>query len=203
MAWYPGQSGGTAVGEALFGAYSPSGRLPVTFVTSSDQLPPFTDYSMEGRTYKFIREEPLYPFGFGLGYSSFHYEGLELSHRKIAAGQDLAVTVRVTNSGRMRADEIVQVYLTDVEASTRVPRWQLVNFRRVPLEPGATTEVSLPVEARQMSLVDDAGNRLIEPGRFTVHVGGSQPDARSIALRGMSPLRADFEVTGAALKLAP
>ncbi len=203
MAWYPGQAGGTAVAEALFGAYSPSGKLPVTFVTSSDQLPPFTDYSMQGRTYKFIEEEPLYPFGFGLGYATFRYEGLELSQKTVKAGEDLAVKVRVTNTGRMRADEIVQAYLTDVKASTRVPRWSLVGFRRVHLDAGAGAEVSFTIDARQMSLVNDAGARVIEPGSFTVHVGGSQPDSRSISLLGARPLSADFEVTGAHLTLAP
>ena len=203
MAWYPGQAGGTAVAEALFGAYSPSGKLPVTFVTSADQLPPFIDYSMEGRTYKFIRDEPLYPFGFGLGYASFRYESLKLSAKKAEAGSDITVSVRVMNSKGMSADETVQVYLTDLEASSRVPHWQLAGFTRVHLEPGKSCDVSVTLGPRHMSLVDDAGNRVLEPGRFRVHVGGSQPDSRSAFLMGVRPLSMEFEITGNRVVVAP
>ena len=147
LAWYPGQSGGTAVAEALFGRFSPGGRLPVTFVRSVDQLPPFTDYSMKGRTYRYMESEPLYPFGYGLGYSSFRYENLSLSPASVPAGRDLAVTVKVTSTGTVEADEVVQVYLSDLESSVRVPRWQLAGFSRVRLQPGTGTDRDLHAHA--------------------------------------------------------
>ena len=201
LAWYPGQSGGKAVAEALFGRCSPGGRLPVTFVRSVDQLPPFTDYSMKGRTYRYLESEPLYPFGYGLSYSSFRYEGLSLSSTSIPAGRDLAVTVMVTNTGSIEADEVVQVYLSDLEASVRIPRWQLSGFSRVRLQPGRSAPVTFTLTPRHMSLIDEKGSRLLEPGRFRVFVGGSQPDSRSAALAGARPLSAEFSVTGDEVRL--
>jgi beta-glucosidase len=202
MAWYPGQAGGKAVAEALFGAVSPGGKLPVTFVRSVDQLPPFTDYSMEGRTYRYMEEEPLYPFGYGLSYSSFRFDSLSLSASAIPAGREIAASVRVTNTGSRRAEEVAQVYISDLEASVRVPRWQLAGFSRVTLEPGHSETLSFTLTPRQMSLIDEQGGRILEPGRFRVHVGGSQPDSRSQALTGTRPLSAEFSVTGAATRLA-
>jgi beta-glucosidase len=202
LAWYPGQEGGAAVADALFGAYSPAGKLPVTFVRSVEQLPPFTDYSMNGRTYRFMNEEPLYPFGYGLSYSSFRYDSLSLSAPSIPAGSDVTASVRVTNTGAGAAEEVVQVYLSDLDASVRVPRWQLVGFRRVSLAPGAAESLTFALTPRQMSLIDDEGSRILEPGRFRVYAGGSQPDTRSQALTGTSPLSAEFSVTGAAARLA-
>jgi beta-glucosidase len=202
MAWYPGQAGGTAVAEALFGEYSPGGKLPVTFVRSVEQLPPFTDYSMKGRTYRFMEEEPLYPFGYGLSYSSFRCDSLTLSATSIPAGSDMTASVRVTNTGALTAEEVVQLYLSDIEASVRVPRWQLVGFRRVSLEPGGSDSLTFAITPRQMSLIDEQGRCILEPGRFRVYAGGSQPDSRSQALTGTPPLSADFSVTGAATRLS-
>ncbi len=201
MAWYPGQSGGTAVADALFGDFSPGGRLPVTFVRSVDQLPPFTDYSMKGRTYRFLETEPLYPFGYGLSYSTFRYDSLSLSAASIPAGQELSVRVRVTNAGAVEADEVAQLYLSDLEASTRVPRWQLAGFKRLHLEPGQSETVELSLTPRQMSVIGDDGSRVLEPGKFSVYAGGSQPDARSGELTGTRPLSTEFTVTGAALPM--
>ena len=201
LAWYPGQAGGTAVAEALFGRFSPGGRLPVTFVRSVDQLPPFTDYSMKGRTYRYIESEPLYPFGYGLSYSSFLYESLSLSAASVPAGRDVAVTVKVTGTGTVEADEVVQVYLSDLESSVRVPRWQLAGFSRVRLQPGQARTVTFTLTPKQMSLIDNEGARILEPGRFRVHVGGSQPDDRSAALTGARPLSAEFSVMGDEVRL--
>jgi beta-glucosidase len=201
LAWYPGQSGGTAVAEALFGRFSPGGRLPVTFVRSVDQLPPFTDYSMKGRTYRYMDSEPLYPFGYGLSYSSFRCEGLSLSSPSIMAGRDLTVRVQVTCTGTLEADEVVQVYLSDLASSVRVPRWQLAGFSRLRLGPGRSETVTFTLTPRQMSLIDEQGSRVLEPGRFRVFVGGCQPDSRSVALTGVRPLAAEFTVEGAAMRL--
>jgi len=170
--WYPGEEGGTALADVLFGDYNPSGRLPVTFPKSVDQLPPFEDYSMVGRTYRYMTEEPLYPFGYGLSYTTFEYFDLKLSSAQLAAGDDLKVTVRVRNSGAYAGDEVVQMYLSDLEASVRVPVRSLVGFTRVSLEPGAAQEVSFTITSEQMRIVNDAGERVLEPGKFRVEVGG-------------------------------
>jgi beta-glucosidase len=156
---------------------------------------------MKGRTYRYLESEPLYPFGYGLSYSSFRYEGLSLSSTSIPAGRDLAVTVMVTNTGSIEADEVVQVYLSDLEASVRIPRWQLSGFSRVRLPPGRSAPVTFTLTPRHMSLIDEKGSRLLEPGRFRVFVGGSQPDSRSAALAGARPLSAEFSVTGDEVRL--
>ncbi|HET6451581.1 MAG TPA: glycoside hydrolase family 3 C-terminal domain-containing protein [Spirochaetia bacterium] len=201
MAWYPGQAGGIAVAEALFGRFSPGGRLPITFVRSVDQLPPFTDYSMSGRTYRFLESTPLYPFGYGLSYSPFRYDSLTLSAASVPAGREVGVTVRVTNTGTVEADEVAQLYLSDLESSTRVPRWQLAGFRRLRLAPGQSEVVQLTITPRQMSVIGDDGSRVLEPGKFRVYLGGSQPDERSHELTGARPLSAELTVTGAALRM--
>jgi beta-glucosidase len=202
LAWYPGEEGGTAVADVLFGDHAPSGRLPVTFVASIEQLPPFTDYAMAGRTYRFMETEPLYPFGFGLSYTSFSYAGLKLEKPAVPAGQEVGLSVDVRNQGARGGHEIVQVYLTDLDASVRVPLRQLVGFARVYLEPGQTRSVSFRIEAKQMSLIDEEGRRILEPGRFRVCVGGRQPDARSQSLTGTAVLCAEFEVVGTSRELA-
>jgi len=196
MLWYPGEAGGEALADVLFGDACPGGRLPVTFPTSLDQLPPFEDYSMAGRTYRYMTDEPLYPFGFGLSYTRFEYGQASLSATEPAGGEDLTVSIEVTNSGDRAGDEVVQCYLTDVEASTVVPVRKLVGFTRVTLEPGEARTVPFTVTARQMALIDDAGKAVLEPGEFTVTVGGSQGDPRSLALGAAPVATAAFTVTG-------
>jgi beta-glucosidase len=201
QAWYPGSQGGRAIASLLFGDFSPSGRLPVTFYRSDHDLPDFHDYSMENRTYRFYHGKPLYPFGYGLSYTNFAYSSLSLSSSSIAAGSSLQVSVLVHNSGTWEADEIVQMYLKDLEASVRVPICQLAGFRRVHLNPGESTEVCFTVTPRQMALIRDNGECILEPGKFRIFVGGSQPDARSTELTGMKVMSAEFFVTGNPLKL--
>ena len=202
VAWYPGQAGGEAVAETLFGGSSPAGRLPVTWVESVEQLPPFTDYAMRGRTYRFMEQEPLYPFGYGLSYTTFSYGSPKLPARSIAAGDPLDFSVEVRNAGAVAGDEVVQVYLSDLEASVRVARWKLVGFARVPLAPGEAKSVPFTIGARSMAVVDGRGRHVVEPGRFRLHVGGRQPDARSAALAGTPVVTAEFEATGNPVELA-
>ena len=173
-AWYPGEEGGTAIADVLFGDYNPGGRLPVTFYKSADQLPPFTDYGMQGRTYRYFKGEPLYPFGFGLSYTQFSYSKLRLSAGTINAGQELKVTAEVANTGDRAGEEVVQLYLSDVKASVPVPIRSLAGFKRVFLKPGEKQSVSFTINAGQMSLIDDNGKRLIEPGEFELSIGGGQ-----------------------------
>ncbi len=173
-AWYPGGEGGTAIADVLFGNYNPAGRLPVTFYKSVDQLPPFTDYGMAGRTYRYFKGEPLYPFGFGLSYTKFDYDNLRFSAKSVKAGEPMKVSVDVKNAGQMAGDEVVQLYLTDVAASAPVPIRTLVGFDRITLQRGEKRTVTFTITPRQMSLIDDGGKRVIEPGEFAISVGGGQ-----------------------------
>ena len=200
-AWYPGEEGGTALADVLFGDHNPAGRLPVTFVKSLDDLPPFIDYAMTGRTYRYLEKEPLYPFGYGLSYTTFEYGRLTLGPPRIEAGENLTAAVTIKNTGAMAGDEVVQLYLSDLEAGVAVPRWQLRGVRRISLAPGEQVEVSFVLTPEEMAMVDEEGRSVLEPGRFRVYVGGSQPDGRSAALSGAAPLCVDFEVTGQALVL--
>lgn len=200
-AWYPGEEGGTAIADVLFGDYNPAGRLPITFVRSLDDLPPFTDYSMKGRTYRYFEREPLYPFGYGLSYTTFEYSNLRMSAERITAGDSLEVSVDVQNRGSMTGDEVVQLYLSDIEASVAVPIRQLQGIQRISLEPGQKKTVSFTITPRQMALIDNDGKCVLEPGLFQVSVGGFQPDGRSQALTGAKPLVGVFEVIGQSLAL--
>lgn len=178
-AWYPGGEGGTAVADVLFGDYNPGGRLPVTFYKSVDQLPPFTDYSMAGRTYRYFKGEPLYPFGFGLSYTKFGYSNLKFSAKSVKSGEPIKVTVDVKNTGDRDGDEVVQLYLTDVAASAPVPIRTLVGFDRISLKAGEKRTVTFTITSQQMSLINDRGQRVIEPGEFLLGIGGGQVAALS------------------------
>ena len=201
QAWYPGAQGGRAIASLIFGDYSPSGRLPVTFYRTDEDLPDFRDYAMENRTYRFFQGKPLYPFGYGLSYTHFEYSRPVLESDTIAAGSNAVVRTTVKNTGSVESDEIVQMYLKDVEASVRVPNWQLAGFRRVHLKPGETAEVAFTLKARQMALIDNSGNCVLEPGLFRVAVGGSQPDVRSAELLGTEVPCTEFTVTGETLPM--
>jgi beta-glucosidase len=173
-AWYPGQAAGLAIADVLFGTYNPAGRLPVTFYKSTNELPPFTKYNMEGRTYRYFRGEPLFPFGHGLSYTKFQYSNLQLP-TKTAAGDEVPISVTVKNTGSMNGEEVVQLYVTDVNASAPVPIRSLQGFQRVFLKAGEQTTVSFSLAPRQLSLIDATAERAVEPGFFEVSVGGKQP----------------------------
>ena len=192
--WYPGEQGGAAVGEIVFGKESPSGRLPVTFPMSLDQVPPFADYSMAGRTYRYSEEAPLYPFGFGLSYTRFEYGALKLSPKKVRPGKCVAAEATVKNAGERESEEVVQLYVRDDAASARTPRWALKAFRRVRLAPGESQKVRFEITPAMMELIDERGEAVLEPGSFTVFIGGSCPDARSEALGAPKPASGTFEL---------
>ena len=201
QAWYPGGQGGRALAEVLFGEVSPSGRLPVTFYHSEKDIPDFEDYSMENRTYRFFGGEPLYPFGYGLGYSRFVYSQLRADRTQVPAGSGVTVSAVVTNAGDREADETAELYLQDAEASVRVPKRQLAGTRRIRLKPGESASVAFDVSPRQMALILEDGSCVLEPGVFRAFVGGSQPDPRSAELTGVSVGFVDFEVTGEPLPM--
>lgn len=194
QAWYPGAQGGRAIAQMLFGAFSPSGKLPVTFYRTTEELPDFRDYSMKNRTYKYMENEALYPFGFGLGYTEFQYSDLKLSSTKIKAGDSVTCSVKVKNTGAYQSKETVQLYLRDVETGTTAPRWQLKGICKLELLPGEQKEAILTLTAEDMYLITDEGEAVLEPGSFEVYVGGSQPDARSIKLTGRQVLMESFQL---------
>ena len=192
--WYPGQEGGRAVADVLFGDVAPSGKLPLTFPMSDEQLPPYEDYAMAGRTYRYMSAEPLYPFGFGLSYTTFAYGDLALSAERVAAGAGLTVRCSVANTGTVAAEEVAQLYLSDLEATVPVPIHKLVGFQRARLGPGERQELEFTLASEMLALVDDSGASRVEPGQFRVTVGGCSPGARGIALGAPEPVAATFEV---------
>jgi len=188
-AWYPGEEGGAAVAETLSGRNNPAGRLPVTFYKDVSQLPPFEDYSMKGRTYRYFEGTPLYPFGYGLSYTTFTYSGLTVPTDAMAAGSPVVAQVTVTNSGRRAGDEVVQLYLSfpDVPGA---PLRALRAFQRVYLEAGASRKVRFELSPRDMSMVTKAGEPIIAEGQYAISVGGGQPYS------GVQVLTKTFNVKG-------
>ena len=180
-AWYSGEEGGAAVAETLSGKNNPAGRLPVTFYTGVSQLPHFEDYTMKGRTYRYFDGKPLYPFGYGLSYTSFTYGGLKAPSEPVDAGQPLHAQVTVTNSGKVAGDEVVQLYLK-FPPVPGAPLKALRGFQRVHLEPGASQEVSFELSPRDMSMVTEAGEPTVAEGEYTMSVGGGQPGTEAPAV---------------------
>jgi beta-glucosidase len=190
--WYPGEEGGTAIADVLFGDYNPAGRLPVTFYKSVAQLPPFEDYRMAGRTYRYFDGDPLFPFGYGLSYTRFEYGQLEVP-KQVKAGENVSMKVKVTNEGRVAGDEVVQLYIKHVAASVPVAIRSLQGFRRVHLKPGQAQTVSFTLTPRQLSLIDNQSRRVVEPGEFEIQIGGGQIGARVSSSRALT---ARLKVTG-------
>jgi beta-glucosidase len=193
-AWYPGEEGGAAVSDVLAGDYNPAGRLPVTFYASVAQLPPFTDYSMRGRTYRYFQGTPLYPFGFGLSYTSFAYSNAHVDHAQVAAGEPVTVSADVQNTGRFAGDEVIEVYVThpDMRGS---PLRSLAGFARVRLDRGERKTVSMKIDPRELSVVDESGKRRVVAGPIEIWIGGGQP----VAGRGQAPqpgAKVEFRITG-------
>jgi beta-glucosidase len=180
VAWYPGQQGGNAVADVLFGATNPSGRLPVTFYMSVDDLPPFADYSMKGRTYRYFEGEPLYPFGHGLSYTRFEYSDLRLEPTGVGADQTVEVSLSVTNTGRRAGHEVVQLYARALDSKVPMPLKQLSGFERVWLEAGEQRRVLFRLTpADSVSHYDVASKRFtVEPGEYEVEAGASSRDIR-------------------------
>ena len=195
-AWYPGEEGGMAVADVLSGDYNPAGRLPVTFYKSVAQLPPFTSYGMNGRTYRYFTEQPLYPFGYGLSFSSFNYSGAKITPGEIAPGTVVTASALVTNSSPVAGDEVVELYLSHPGVDG-APIRALVGFERIHLAASASQTVSFTLHDRDLSLVDANGVRRIVPGQVDVWIGGGQP----VSGPGQPPsqgVTAKFTITSAA-----
>ncbi|WP_343084799.1 glycoside hydrolase family 3 C-terminal domain-containing protein [Blautia producta] len=199
--WYPGEEGGSAVADILFGNYNPSGRLPVTVVKGTEDLPPFDSYDMQGRTYRFLEKEPMYPFGYGLSYTRFEYRPVDLPET-ILAGKDIQFDVSVKNTGKCSGETVVQVYIRDEEASVKVPKHQLVFFKRVMAETGEEKKVTVCIRARDLAVVRQNGTCVLEPGRFKIYIGGSQPDEVSRRLTDDEIWEGVIEMTGVETEIA-
>lgn len=184
LTWYPGQAGGTALTEILFGRVSPSGKLPLTFYHDLSDLPEFTDYNMTNRTYRYYTGTPLYPFGYGLSYASFALADMK-------AAED-AVTLTVTNTSSIDAETVVQVYVKDKASRWATPNPRLAGFARIALRAGESKTVSVKLDALAFTVVNDQGQRIRDGQVFDVYAGLSQPDCRSVELMGQSPLHAEL-----------
>jgi beta-glucosidase len=186
-AWYPGQAGGEAIAEVLFGDYNPGGRLPVTFYRSVEDLPPFEDYRMEGRTYRYFEGEPLFPFGYGLSYTTFAFENLRINQAAVEARASVAISVDVTNTGKRAGDEVVQLYTRNAAVPPPHPIKELRGLKRVSLEPGERKRLTFALSTDQLAFWDDAGQFVVQPGTIEVMVGSSSEHL---------PLSGTFKIVG-------
>jgi len=186
LTWYPGEEGGTALADILFGKVSPSGKLPVTFPKSFDQLPPYEDYSMKGRTYKFMEQEPLYPFGFGLTYSKFSISKPELSSGQITSKSKVEIATKISNTGNFESDEVVQLYVSAVDTKIETPLFSLKGMKRIHLKPGESIDVKFDVEPTMLETINVEGNSVLEKGKYKIYIGTSLPTQRSLDL-GSNP----------------
>jgi beta-glucosidase len=181
--WYAGEEGGAAIAETLSGKNNPAGRLPVTFYTGVEQLPPFGDYAMNNRTYRYFKGTPLYPFGYGLSYTTFSYSSLTLPKTPIKAGDPLVVEVTVTNTRKREGDEVAQVYLSFPNVAG-APLRALRAFKRVHLKPAEAQKVRFELKERDLSMVTEAGELIIANGQYSISIGGGQPDTGAPTIAG-------------------
>ena len=188
FAWYPGAEGGNAAADIIFGKDSPSGRLPITFPKSLDQLPPYEDYTMNGRTYRYMSQEPMYPFGFGLSYGLFSYSDLSQSASKIKAGETVEISCKVTNMSKYASIETVQLYITDDKASVESPLFSLKGIQSINLKPSESKKIVFEITPDMLKLIDEQGDSILEKGDFTLTISGSLPTERAIELGATQPV---------------
>jgi beta-glucosidase len=180
QAWYPGEEGGNAVADVILGTYNPAGRLPVTFYRSVTDLPPFEEYSMNGRTYRYFGGKPLFPFGYGLSYTTFEYSGLSLSKSVIGSGDSVQVAVNVRNTGRYDGEEVVQLYVKSLTSREPQPLKSLKGFRRVSIKKGESRAVGISLRASDLRYFDEKNDGfIVEPGKYEIQVGASSQDIRA------------------------
>ncbi len=182
-AFYPGEEGGTAVAQTLSGRNNPAGRLPVTFYAGIEQLPPFESYGLKGRTYRYFEGKPLYPFGYGLSYTTFSYTNLSLPKSAADADNPVAAEVTVTNTGKLEGDEVAQLYLS-FPSVPGAPLRALRAFQRIHLKPGESQKVRFELKDRELSMVSEAGDPIVAEGTYSVSVGGGQPGTGAPAVAG-------------------
>ncbi|MDR2718846.1 MAG: glycoside hydrolase family 3 C-terminal domain-containing protein [Treponema sp.] len=196
FAWYPGEMGGAAVADIIFGDTIPSGKLPITFPASTSQLPPYEDYAMKGRTYRYMTAQPLYPFGFGLSYTSFRFDSITLSAPSISAGASVKAKVTMSNTGKRDADEVVQMYVSKDDKSADDPLSSLRAFRRVFVPAGKTITVEFNLPAAAFETVNAEGNSVLMPGSYTVIAADAAPVPVSVEKGATVPVKAQIRVNG-------
>jgi len=184
-AWYLGEQGGNALADIIFGDVSPSGKLPITIPKSLSHLPKYNNYNMYNRTYKFTKYKPMYPFGFGLSYSNFIYSDLSVNRDIIKKGDSIELNFEIHNNSQILGDEVVQIYIKDLEASYRAPNSSLIFFKRITLNPGEKKKINLVIDDNMMGSYNEKGVKEVEPGNFKIFVGGSSPGDRSKELGKM------------------
>ncbi|MDR0554277.1 MAG: glycoside hydrolase family 3 C-terminal domain-containing protein [Treponema sp.] len=194
FAWYPGEQGGNAVADIIFGDVNPSGKLPITFPQSTAQLPPYEDYAMKGRTYRYMTEKPLYPFGFGLSYSGVRFDSLELSAVSIAPGKQIMAAVTVTNTGSRDAEETVQIYVSRDDRTADDPITSLKAFRRAALPAGKTARIEIELDAAAFESVNAEGDYILAPGVYTVTAANAAPLPVSVEKGAARPVSAKITV---------
>lgn len=192
-AWYPGSHGGKAVADILFGRCSPSGKLPITFYEDANKLSEFTDYSMKGRTYRYIDHESLYPFGYGLTYSTVELSNLQVPYVK-ESFKNYSISIDIKNTGDYEVEEVVQCYVKDLESRYAVLNHSLAGFKRISLKKGESKTVTIKLNNESFEVVNDDGERIIDSKKFKLFVGISQPDKRSLELTAVAPLEVDVEL---------
>jgi len=180
--WYPGEQGGRAIAEILFGDVNPSGKLPITIPNSINQLPDYADYSMDNRTYKFLRDKPMYPFGYGLSYSKIKYSEISMSSTIFTADKENVAQVTITNMSDYKTEEVVQLYVSDLDAGFRVPNSSLKGVKRIKLNPREIRYVTFKINKEMLQFVDYEGNSVFDPGLFEISIGNSSPSQRSLEL---------------------
>ncbi len=194
FAWYPGEAGGKAIADILFGNVSPSGRLPITFPMSVEQLPPYADYDMQNRTYRYMEGEPLYPFGYGLSYAQFEYGPVELEKTSMAAGESQKVSCTVKNTGSRAGREVVQLYVSDVEAAFPVPKQALKGVQALFLEPGEEQLVEFEITSKLLEQINKQGKPILEPGLFRIQIGGTSPGSANERLGVPQPVAVELTI---------
>lgn len=193
-AWYPGEQGGNALADILFGEVSPSGKLPVTIPYSIKDLPPFEDYAMQNRTYRYMEKEPMFPFGFGLSFADFVYKDIELSNNKIKKGKNITTSITLSNTSAFAGDEVVQVYLKYKNGNSETPKMTLVAFQRVTMQANSEQQITFEITPKMMEQVDNKGNRNILSGDYEIMIGGAAPLKRSVDLGINQPVSASFSI---------
>lgn len=181
-AWYPGQAGGAAIADVLFGDYNPAGRLPLTFYKDINDIPAFNDYSMNGKTYRYFKGDPLYDFGFGLSYADFKYSDLAIKE-SVPAGDEIKIEVAVTNTSKVDGDEVVQVYFTNVKEDEKQTNRTLIGFERVFVKASETKKVSFTILPKQLAEFKTNSGLVLSPGEIVFSVGGMQPNEKRIKER--------------------
>jgi beta-glucosidase len=192
-AWYPGEEGGNAIADVIFGNYNPAGRLPVTFYSSVKDLPPFEDYNMKGRTYRYFNGTPLYEFGYGLSYTTFKYSNMKASST-IKTNEIVKVSAEVENTGKIDGDEVVELYVKLLDAKVPVPIHALQGFKRIFLNSGEKKIIEFELKPVQFSIIDNNNQRVVTPGRMQLYIGGSQPSQNALKLKNV--LSTEVKVIG-------